>query len=552
MYSIAVLSSSNIILTMIKDMLQGFADIYSFKEPEEFIDFIDNNETDLLILERTIGKYSARSILEGKEGLPPTLLLVADKYIPEQDGDFFSFILRKPFQKEELREVVSYLIFKQTKSEDNNKAILVVDDSKIARDIAKSTISIMGYNTLEASNGKEALEILKKLPMTSLPLLVLTDQEMPEMNGIELAKSIRENENICSIPVIMATSLYDNIALKNEAFTAGVNEFIPKPFEEQQLQNTVKKILETDNSKNINKKILLIDDSNSRRRAMASVLKSVGFNIITTNNAQQFIQLIEDNTFDLCLIDFILAETSGTKLIEEVRTKLNIECPIIIYTAFDNIHAKKKLREIYEAGANDYLLAPFEIEELVFKVRTWLNHYNLLIEYKNKEKLLIESTTYDLLTGVLNRFNILKRGEEYFSLCIRKNFPLAVLYMDIDYFKNVNDTYGHNIGDLVLKKFAKTIDSNIRKEDVFGRLGGEEFLAVLPFADKKSALIVAEKLRKSVENIDFEEVEGLKITVSIGLSTISPGIKTFDKMITEADKMLYKAKETGRNKVVYQ
>ena len=410
----------------------------------------------------------------------------------------------------------------------------------------------MGYNALEAANGKEALEILKNLPISSLPLLILTDQEMPEMNGIELAKAIKDDDNLCAIPVVMATSLYDNLNLRKEAFAAGVSEFFPKPFEEKQLQNVIKKILETDNSTNINKKILLIDDSNSRRRAMASVLKSVGFNIITTNNAQQFIQLIEDNTFDLCLIDFILAETSGTKLIENVRTNLNIECPIIIYTAFDNIHAKKKLQEIYEAGANDYLLAPFEIEELVFKVRTWLNHYNLLIEYKNKEKLLIKSTTYDLLTGVLNRFNILKRGEEYFSLCTRKNFPLTVLYMDIDHFKNVNDTYGHNIGDVVLKKFAKTVNSNIRTEDVFGRLGGEEFLAVLPFTDKESALIVAEKLRKSVKNITFEEVEELKITVSIGLATISPEIKTFDKMITEADKMLYKAKETGRDKIVYE
>ncbi len=550
MYNISVLTNTATIGKLIKEMLLGFARVYSFNTSKELFDYLQNNRTDFLILDRTIGKESAKDIIKNIENPPETLLLVSDKYNKKIDGERYAFVLRKPFTSDELKEVLSYIFFKNKYNSNKNSYILLVDDSDISRQIIKSKVSLMGYDILEASNGKDAINVLNEYQKDIS--LIITDHEMPEITGLEFAKQVRMSGLYKDIPIIMTTSLYEDLALRKKAFSAGINEFLPKPFEDTLLHNAINNFLRI--SQNFNNRIILIDDLNTRRRAIASIVKSLGFYIFTTNKADKFLNLIEDNEFDLALVDYILEDTTGLELIKKLRKEMSITYPIIIYTAFDNISAKKKLSEIYEAGANDYLLAPFETEELVFKIKTWINYHNLFKDAKNKEKMLKKTLTYDILTEVYNRFNILKKGEEHFSLAKRKNLPFSILYMDIDYFKSINDKYGHDIGDLVLKKFAKTINENIRAEDSFGRIGGEEFLAVLPVTDKKDAFKVAEKLRKAVENITFDEIPKLKITVSIGISSLEKDeeITTFDKLILIADSMLYKAKESGRNRVVSQ
>ncbi len=551
MTKIAILSSSHMVLKIIRTMLSGFAELFAFKKSDLFIEFVNNIKPDFIIIDRTVGNESAKEIILQIKDLPPSILLVSGKYNKETDGENFSFVLRKPFKKEELREVISFLLFSEKFKEKSDISVLVIDDSHISRDILKSKIFPMGFKVHEAHGAIQALDILNN-PET-IPSVIVTDYEMPEMTGTDLVKYIREQEILKDIPVIMV-SASNNVEIRKQAFLAGINEFLPKPFDDKHLQDTINKFVEKKSSDFANYSIIIIDDSPSRRKAMSSVLKSIGFKVITTGKSNRFIELIEDNKFDLCLVDFILEDTTGIELIKFLRNKMKTEFPIIIYTANDNFVTKKKLNEIYNAGANDYLVAPFEYEELIFKVKTWINYNKLLQEYKAKEKMLTESMTYDLLTGVLNRFNIFKRGEEYFSLCKRKELPLSILYMDIDHFKKINDTYGHDFGDIVLKKFAETINDNIREEDVFGRIGGEEFLAVLPFTDKDEAFTVAEKLRKLVSEMKFENLDDLSITVSAGLAFFgnNTDIDTFDQLITMADNLLYRAKKSGRNKVVYE
>ncbi len=554
MVKVGILSNTKITANLIEGMLLGFGEIVKFSNREELYQYLLSDSLNLLLIDRVVDNFTSKEIISKIDKLPPTILIISDDYNKDIDGDNYSFVLKRPFSQEEMRDIISFLVFKEYPDDPQNINILIVDDSKILRDILKSKIEFLGYNYLEASNGEEALNLLTKNPLT--PSLIITDQEMPGISGIQLSKRIRDLDKSKNIPILMITSLYDDMKLRNEAFSAGINQIIPKPFEDSLIESSIKQFFSRNGQTDQSSKIALLDDSNSRRKAMESIIRGHGYHILSTTSTDKFIQFVKNNPFDLLIIDFILENTTGIELIQELRNNLSISAPILIYTAFDNINMRKKLSEIFNAGGNDYLLAPFEIEELIFKVKTWLNYFKLLKEHKSRESQLQKILTYDMLTNVYNRFNILKRGEEYFALSKRKGYPLSLLYMDIDHFKRVNDTYGHNFGDIVLKKFSSVVNTGIRKEDVFGRVGGEEFIAILPYTSEKEASIVAEKIRDMVSKITFEEhneIKDLKITTSIGVSVFSnqKNFSTFDDIISKADKALYKAKTAGRNKVVF-
>ena len=197
MYSIGVLSSSNSIIKMIEDMLLGFADILPFNNPNDLLNFYKGNNLDFLILEKKTDTITAKTIVEQMNEPIPTLLLVNNQYNPDIDGKNYSFVLRKPFKQEELREIVSYFLFSHKKTDKKgNNNILIVDDSKISREIAKSSLSIMGYNILEASSGRDAINKLDKFEeyfmrtiSKNLHLehsdLIATKLEVKKENGIQ-------------------------------------------------------------------------------------------------------------------------------------------------------------------------------------------------------------------------------------------------------------------------------------------------------------------------------------------------------------------------------
>jgi diguanylate cyclase (GGDEF)-like protein len=174
-----------------------------------------------------------------------------------------------------------------------------------------------------------------------------------------------------------------------------------------------------------------------------------------------------------------------------------------------------------------------------------------ITERKILENELAHQAHIDYLTGLSNRRHFMEQGEIELSRAIRYKTPLSVLMLDIDFFKNVNDTYGHQVGDIVLQALSKVCLETLRQVDVAGRLGGEEFAIILPETDSKEALEVAERFREAVANIEVVIPSGLPIhfTVSIGVTTLGKKNINLDILIHQADKALYQAKETGRNKV---
>ena len=172
-------------------------------------------------------------------------------------------------------------------------------------------------------------------------------------------------------------------------------------------------------------------------------------------------------------------------------------------------------------------------------------------ELRDANKKLIENSTIDYLTNIPNRKYFFETGLKYFHLAKRQKSMLSVIYIDIDYFKNINDTYGHNIGDEILKIIANTLSKNIRKSDIVARTGGEEFIILLTDIDEQKAFIFAEKLRKSIENINYKKDDiTVKSTISLGISGIKNNDEKLDSIINRADKALYQAKKENRNKSV--
>ena len=172
-------------------------------------------------------------------------------------------------------------------------------------------------------------------------------------------------------------------------------------------------------------------------------------------------------------------------------------------------------------------------------------------ELRDANKKLIENSTIDYLTNIPNRRYFFETGSKYFHLAKRQESELSVIYIDIDYFKNINDTYGHNIGDEILKIIANTLSKNIRKSDIVARTGGEEFIILLTDIDEQKAFIFAEKLRKAIENTNYKKDDiTIKSTISLGISGIKNNDEKLDSIINRADKALYQAKKENRNKSV--
>jgi len=234
------------------------------------------------------------------------------------------------------------------------------------------------------------------------------------------------------------------------------------------------------------------------------------------------------------------------ELINNVISDLSDKSKINILNKYVSVNIYKVYKGIApEKVKQKFLIGMIIIFGLILILTLLIYFYFKMNQIKRKLEII---ATHDkLLTDIFNRLEINKRLKNEIETAKRYNIPLSVIYFDIDHFKKINDTYGHEKGDFVLKEIARLITLNLRKTDIFGRWGGEEFLIVLPFTDLKNAFKLAEKLRKIIENYNFN---GIKVTISFGVAEFNKNDNT-DTLINRADKALYQAKESGRNRVVY-
>jgi len=285
--------------------------------------------------------------------------------------------------------------------------------------------------------------------------------------------------------------------------------------------------------------ILIVDDDIENIQLAVTILKRKHYKLCYAQNGNEAIQIALEKNIDLILLDVNMPDIDGFTVCKTLKSDSKTEeIPIIFLTADTN---KKSLLLGFRLGAIDYITKPFNHAELLARVN---NH----LELKSYRDQLKELALRDGLTGLYNHRSIMERIEEEISSANRRFAPLTMIMLDIDHFKKVNDTYGHQFGDEVLVNITNSLRHSFRKEDIIGRYGGEEFIVILPNANIKQAMLIGEKVRSKVEGLTWKEKKFL-VTISLGITLLQHGEKTSD-FIKRADDHLYKAKNNGRNLVV--
>ena len=297
--------------------------------------------------------------------------------------------------------------------------------------------------------------------------------------------------------------------------------------------------------------VLIIDDSDNIREQIIRTLMDVALfdDYREAKDGLEGFKSVMDNKPDMVICDLEMPRMDGFKFLQMVKVRPELhDIPIIILTSSTDLESKVKG---LEQGACDYVTKPFDAAELVVRIKV---HFKIKILQDNLNMSVshFKGLSFtDSLTGLYNRRYATEIFDKEFERAVRKRELLSLVIFDIDHFKEINDTYGHQDGDAVLVAIAEAAQKELRTYDVVARYGGDEFVFVLPGTPLPGAVVVAERLREAAQSLRFEPpMKSLSVTVSLGVATYpSPQVDTATTLFRQADYALYRAKQNGRNRV---
>ncbi|MET3854361.1 PleD family two-component system response regulator [Rhizobium sp. OAE497] len=449
--------------------------------------------------------------------------------------------------------------------------ILVVDDIPANVKLLEARLVAEYFDVLTAADGYEALAICERNQVD----IILLDVMMPGLNGFEVCERLKANQKTSHIPVVMVTAL-DQPADRVRGLKAGADDFLTKPVNDLQLISRVKSLLrlktlsdelriraETAQTMGIDDllrtgegraedagQVLLVDGRANSQERIIRTLKPIA-DITAISDPQAALFEAAENAFELVIVNTNFDDYDPLRLCSQFRSLERTRfLPILIVT--DQGDDEMVIRAL-DLGVNDYIVRPLDPNELVARSLTQIRRKRFNDRLRASVKQTIELAVTDALTGLNNRRYLDNHLNVLFNRSMARGKPLSVLITDIDRFKQVNDTYGHDAGDEVLKEFANRIRSTVRGADLACRYGGEEFVIIMPDTSPEVAAAVAERLRASVETSGFtlkSTGEELKVTASFGIASRLSSVLTPDQLMKQADLALYEAKNTGRNRVV--
>jgi diguanylate cyclase (GGDEF)-like protein len=305
-------------------------------------------------------------------------------------------------------------------------------------------------------------------------------------------------------------------------------------------------------------KVLIADDSIVSRHMLEATVRKWGYEPVVACDGQEAWDILQkDNAPQLAILDWVMPQLTGPELCRLVRQQQDNRYTYILLLTSKN--QREDLIEGMDSGADDYVTKPFNHHELQVRLRAGRRIVDLQSELLVTQAALRQQATHDSLTKVYNRHSIFEVLDRELVRAERENLPVGVALLDIDYFKQVNDTYGHIAGDAVLCEAARRIKSSIRSYDSLGRYGGEEFLIILPGCDETCTRSQAERIRRALAaepmpiHEDAHSDVSLALTASFGATTALPG-QNFNTqaLLKLADECLYEAKRAGRNQVVFR
>jgi len=298
-------------------------------------------------------------------------------------------------------------------------------------------------------------------------------------------------------------------------------------------------------------KVLIADDDIDSRHILEKLLKKWGYEVIISDNGIDALKILKsEDSAKIAILDWMMPGMDGIEVCRTIREmRAGSYVYIILLTAKTH---KEDVMVGMDAGADDYIVKPFDSRELKVRLQAGKRIIQLQQELVAAQETLREQATHDSLTGLFNRRAILDLMKNEIARAKREKAPMGVIMVDIDHFKNVNDTYGHIVGDQILKASAPRMSLALRQYDYIGRYGGEEFIIITTNCDLNEATKIAERLRTSISDTSFQTTSGkIDITISLGVFSNNLDKDTdIDSLIRTADDLLYKAKTAGRNRMI--
>jgi two-component system cell cycle response regulator len=448
--------------------------------------------------------------------------------------------------------------------------ILVVDDIPANLKLLEVRLLAEYFDVLTADDGYKALSICDSTHVD----VILLDIMMPGMDGFEVCERLKSNPKTSHIPVVMVTAL-DQPSDRVRGLKAGADDFLTKPVNDLQLISRVKSLvrlktlsdelrIRADTAQNLALEdmlkgmdgreeaghVLLVDSRASSQERIVRALKPVA-NVTAMSDPQAALFEAAENPFDLVIVNANLDDYDPLRLCSQLRSLERTRfLPLLLIT---ELGADEVIVRALDLGVNDYIVRPIDPNELVARTLTQIKRKRYNDRLRTSVRQTIELAVTDSLTGLHNRRYLDNHLKVLFNRAAARSRALSVCITDIDRFKSVNDTYGHDAGDEVLREFAARIRSTVRGADLACRYGGEEFVVVMPDTDADAAASIAERLRDIIERTPFH-LKGtgtaISITASLGIACNSMGAETPEQLLKQADRALYEAKNAGRNRVV--
>ncbi|MBY5625757.1 PleD family two-component system response regulator [Rhizobium leguminosarum] len=449
--------------------------------------------------------------------------------------------------------------------------ILVVDDIPANVKLLEARLLAEYFDVMTAADGYTALAICERNQVD----LILLDIMMPGIDGFEVCERLKASQKTAHIPVVMVTAL-DQPTDRVRGLKAGADDFLTKPVNDLQLISRVKSLLrlktlsdelriraDTAHTMGIDDltragegradetaQVLLVDGRANSQERIIKALKPVA-DVLALSDPQAALFEAAESVFDLVIVNANFDDYDPLRLCSQLRSLERTRfLPILIITEQG---ADEMVVRALDLGVNDYIIRPVDPNELVARSLTQIRRKRYNDRLRASVKQTIELAVTDPLTGLYNRRYLDNHLNVLFNRSMARGRPLSVLITDIDRFKHVNDTYGHDGGDEVLREFSSRVRSTIRGADLACRYGGEEFVVVMPDTSPEIAAAVAERLRAAIENAPFmlkHSGEALNVTASFGIASRIASVLTPDQLMKQADLALYEAKNTGRNRVV--
>ena len=449
--------------------------------------------------------------------------------------------------------------------------ILVVDDLFPNIKLLETRLTAEYFDVLSALNGMQAIEICERGDCD----LVLLDVMMPGMDGFEVCRRLKSSPTTAHLPVVMVTAR-DQPSDRLKGLEAGADDFLTKPVNDVALLTRVRSLARlktlTDELRaramaspqvgqsdplaaaaaedGLNGRVLIIDDRSNSAERMMSSLSQVHTVDVEVNPQVALMRMAEDN-YDMAIVSLGLANFDALRLCSQMRSlERTRNTPILVLSDLDD---EKRVLRALDLGVNDYLARPVDRNELVARVRTQIKRKRYADRLRQNVQSSMEMAIFDPLTKLHNRRYLTSQLASMINDGLTRGAPISFLILDVDFFKKVNDTYGHDAGDEVLMETAARLRKSVRGIDVLARFGGEEFVIVMPETDRFAASRVAERLRLAIETQPFTIHKGarqISITASFGLATMEGRVESADGLAKRADEALYEAKRTGRNRVV--